>query len=84
MRLFGAATIEGSWIVWVWMTICLLKTVLSAGELKMPKKVENRNFSIRKMYWNMMMLLISSGSYYGERSKVLLGEDLQETVRYDR
>jgi hypothetical protein len=47
------------------MTICLLKTILSAGELKMPRRKWKTATSVyEKMYWNMMMLLISSGELF--------------------
>ena len=83
MRLFGAATIEGVMDrLGMDDDMPIENNIVSRGIENAQKKVENRNFSIRKNVLEYDDVINQQrGVIYGERYKVLLGEDLQETVR---
>jgi preprotein translocase subunit SecA len=83
MRLFGAATIEGVMDrLGMDDDMPIENSIVSRGIENAQKKVENRNFSIRKNVLEYDDVINQQrGVIYGERSKVLLGEDLQETVK---
>jgi preprotein translocase subunit SecA len=83
MRLFGAATIEGVMDrLGMDDDMPIENNIVSRGIENAQKKVENRNFSIRKNVLEYDDVINQQrGVIYGERSKVLLGEDLQETVK---
>ncbi len=82
MRLFGASTIEGVMDrLGMDDDMPIENNIISRGIENAQKKVENRNFSIRKNVLEYDDVINQQrGVIYGERYKVLLGEDLQETV----
>ncbi len=83
MRLFGAGTIEGVMDrLGMDDDMPIENNIVSRGIENAQKKVENRNFSIRKNVLEYDDVINQQrGVIYGERHKVLLGEDLQETAR---
>ncbi len=82
MRLFGASTIEGVMDrLGMDDDMPIENNIITRGIENAQKKVENRNFSIRKNVLEYDDVINQQrGVIYGERYKVLLGEDLQETV----
>ncbi len=82
MRLFGASTIEGVMDrLGMDDDMPIENNIISRGIENAQKKVENRNFGIRKNVLEYDDVINQQrGVIYGERYKVLLGEDLQETV----
>jgi preprotein translocase subunit SecA len=82
MRLFGASTIEGVMDrLGMDDSMPIENKMVSRGIENAQKKVESRNFSIRKNVLNTMMLLTSKEEViYGERKKVLDGENLKDTI----
>ncbi len=83
MRLFGAATIEGVMDrLGMDDDMPIENNIVSRGIENAQKKVESRNFSIRKNVLEYDDVINQQREViYGERHKVLLGEDLQETVK---
>lgn len=83
MRLFGAATIEGVMDrLGMDDDMPIENNIVSRGIENAQKKVENRNFSIRKNVLEYDDVINQQrGVIYGERYKVLLGQDLHETVK---
>jgi len=82
MRLFGASTIEGVMDrLGMDDDMPIENSMISRGIENAQKKVENRNFSIRKNVLEYDDVINQQRELiYGERNKVLQGEDLKETV----
>lgn len=82
MRLFGGATIE-SVMDRLGMddSMPIENSMITRSIENAQKKVENRNFSIRKNVLEYDDVINQQREViYGERNKVLLGEDLTETI----
>ncbi|MDD2585905.1 MAG: preprotein translocase subunit SecA [Syntrophomonadaceae bacterium] len=82
MRLFGSTNIEGVMDrLGMDDDMPIENKMISRGIENAQKKVESRNFSIRKNVLEYDDVINQQrGVIYGERKKVLFGEDLQETV----
>ncbi len=82
MRLFGSANIEG-WMDKFGMddSMPIETSIVSRGIENAQKKVESHNFDIRKHVLEYDDVINQQREViYGERKKVLFGEDLKETV----
>jgi preprotein translocase subunit SecA len=82
MRLFGASTIEGVMDrLGMDDSMPIENKMVSRGIENAQKKVESRNFSIRKNVLEYDDVINQQrGVMYGERKKVLDGEDLKDTI----
>lgn len=82
MRLFGASNIEGVMDrLGMDDDMPIENKMISRGIENAQKKVENRNFSIRKNVLEYDDVINQQREViYGERRKVLLDEDLKETI----
>jgi len=82
MRLFGASTIEGVMDrLGMDDSIPIENKMVSRGIENAQKKVESRNFSIRKNVLEYDDVINQQrGIIYGERKKVLDGENLKDTI----
>ena len=82
MRLFGAATIDGVMgRLGMDDSMPIENRMVSKGIENAQKKVEGRNFSIRKNVLEYDDVINQQREViYGERRKVLTGEDMKETI----
>jgi len=82
MRLFGASTIEGVMDrLGMDDSMPIENKMVSRGIENAQKKVESRNFSIRKNVLEYDDVINQQrGIIYGERKKVLDGENLKDTI----
>ena len=82
MRLFGGATIEGIMDrLGMDDDMPIEHNMVSKGLENAQKRVESRNFSIRKNVLEYDDVINQQREViYGERKKVLFGEDMKETV----
>jgi preprotein translocase subunit SecA len=82
MRLFGGSTIEGIMDrMGMDDDVPIEHNMVSKGLENAQKRVESRNFSIRKNVLEYDDVINQQREViYGERKKVLFGEDLKETV----
>ncbi|MGS0763337.1 preprotein translocase subunit SecA [Syntrophomonas curvata] len=82
MRLFGASTIEGVMDrLGMDDSMPIENKMVSRGIENAQKKVESRNFSIRKNVLEYDDVINQQrGVIYGERKKVLDGENLKDTI----
>ncbi len=82
MRLFGGSTIEGLMDrIGMDDEMPIEHNMVSKGLENAQKRVESRNFSIRKNVLEFDDVINQQREViYGERKKVLYGEDLKETV----
>lgn len=82
MRLFGSANIEGLMDrLGMDDSMPIENNIVSKGIESAQKKVEARNFDIRKHVLEYDDVINQQREViYGERKKVLFGEDLQETI----
>jgi len=82
MRLFGSANIEGLMDrLGMDDSMPIENKMISRAIENAQKKVENRNFSIRKNVLEYDDVINQQREViYGERRKVLMGEDMKETI----